>query len=42
MELTVRFDARDAAFDVRERVFMDEQGYENKSIKSMTIPGAFM
>lgn len=30
MELTVRFDARDAAFDVRKRVFMDEQGYENE------------
>lgn len=30
MELTVRFDARDDAFYVRERVFMDEQGYENE------------
>lgn len=30
MELTVRFDVRDAAFDVRKRVFMDEQGYENE------------
>lgn len=30
MEVTPRFDARDAAFDVRKRVFMDEQGYENE------------
>lgn len=42
MELTVRFDARDAAFDVRKRVFMDEQGYETSSIRLTTIPGAFM
>ena len=26
----MRFDVRDAAFDVRKRVFMDEQGYENE------------
>lgn len=30
MELSVRFDARDDAFEVRKRVFMDEQGYENE------------
>lgn len=30
MELRIRFDARDDAFAVRKRVFMDEQGYENE------------
>ncbi len=30
MDLTVDFDARDDAFVVRKRVFMDEQGYENE------------
>ena len=39
---TVRFDARDAAFDVRKRVFMDEQGYENEFDQIDDDPRAFM